>query len=281
MPMTGDSRAARTLAQRRKRFRAFQRATEVPMLVLSIVWVVLFVVELTGALTPPLAVAGSVVWAAFIADFLAGFVLAPVKLSFLRHNWIPAISLLLPAARLLRIGQVAAVIASAAGGRAFLFVRIVARANRGVAALGKSFRRRGAGYVAALTVLVTVVGAAGMLAFEGHNASGRGLPDYPTALWWTAMIMTTMGSEYWPQTAAGRVLCLLLALYAFSVFGYVTAALATFFVGRDAHANAEAMARRDALRAIRAEIAGLRAELRTMSAPNAAPAPAHDAEHSA
>ncbi len=40
------------------------------------------------------------------------------------------------------------------------------------------------------------------------------------------MIMTTMGS--WPQTPEGRVLCLLLAVYAFAVFGYVTAMLAAF-----------------------------------------------------
>jgi voltage-gated potassium channel len=46
--------------------------------------------------------------------------------------------------------------------------------------------------------------------------------------------MTTMGSGYWPESAEARVLCLLLALYAFAVFGYVTAALASFFVGRDA-----------------------------------------------
>ncbi len=29
-----------------------------------------------------------------------------------------------------------------------------------------------------------------------------------------------LGSEYWPQTVEGRVLCLLLAFYAFGVFGY-------------------------------------------------------------
>ena len=44
--------------------------------------------------------------------------------------------------------------------------------------------------------------------------------------------MTTMGSDYFPQTAEGRVLCFILAIYAFAVFGYVTATLATFFVGR-------------------------------------------------
>lgn len=33
------------------------------------------------------------------------------------------------------------------------------------------------------------------------------------------MLLTTMGSEYWPQTAEGRILCLLLSVYAFAVFG--------------------------------------------------------------
>jgi voltage-gated potassium channel len=42
-----------------------------------------------------------------------------------------------------------------------------------------------------------------------------------------------MGSDYWPQTPEGRLLCLLLAIYAFAVFGYVTAAIAAYFVDRD------------------------------------------------
>jgi voltage-gated potassium channel len=100
-------------------------------------------------------------------------------------------------------------------------------------ALGAAMRRRGAGYVFLLTVLVTLVGAAGMYAFE-RDAPGGGFDSYWTALWWTAMVITTMGSEFWPQTADGRMLCLFLALYAFAVFGYLTAAIATVFIGRDA-----------------------------------------------
>lgn len=46
--------------------------------------------------------------------------------------------------------------------------------------------------------------------------------------------MTTLGSQVWPQSEEGRLLCFLLALYAFTVFGYVTATLAAFFIGRDA-----------------------------------------------
>ena len=58
--------------------------------------------------------------------------------------------------------------------------------------------------------------------------------DYGIALWWTAMMMTTIGSDYYPKTAEGRILCFFLALYAVVVFGYLTATLATFFIDRDA-----------------------------------------------
>ena len=47
------------------------------------------------------------------------------------------------------------------------------------------------------------------------------------------MIVATMGSDFWPRTPEGRLLCLALAVYAFSVFGYITAALASFFVERE------------------------------------------------
>ena len=79
-------------------------------------------------------------------------------------------------------------------------------------ALGGSLSRRGFGYVITLTVLVTFAGAAGMYAFENEVAGGP--KSYVESLWWTAMIMTTMGSQYWPETAEGRVLCVFLALYA-------------------------------------------------------------------
>ena len=48
------------------------------------------------------------------------------------------------------------------------------------------------------------------------------------------MVLTTMGSEVWPRSGEGRLLCVFLAVYAFAVLGYVTRAIATFFVGRDA-----------------------------------------------
>jgi voltage-gated potassium channel len=76
------------------------------------------------------------------------------------------------------------------------------------------------------------------------------------------MLITTIASDYWPQSAEGRLLCLLLSLYGLAVFGYVTATLATFFIGRDADDDASELAGAKSIRALTSEIAALREELR-------------------
>lgn len=60
------------------------------------------------------------------------------------------------------------------------------------------------------------------------------------------------------------MLCFLLALYGFAVFGYVTATLATFFIGRDAEDESAEVAGAKSIEALRAEIAALRDEVRTL-----------------
>lgn len=233
---------------------------EAPMLVLGFAWLALLVVELVWGLGPLLEDTITVIWIIFIIDFVLKLILAPHKLAYLEGNWLTAVSLLVPAVRVFRIVRVLQV---ARATRGLLLVRVLGSLNRGMRALGASMGRRGFGYVVALTFVITLAGAAGMYAFESHNPDGRSLNNYGTALWWTAMIMTTMGSEYWPQTAEGRVLCFLLALYAFAVFGYMTATLATFFIGRDAEDEEAEVAGEKSIQALRADIAALRSELRT------------------
>ncbi len=230
---------------------------EAPMTVLGFVWLALLVAELTVGLSPFWATAGTVIWGVFIADFALRFVVAPKKKRFLKTNWLTALSLVLPAIRVLRIFRVLR------AARGLRLLKVVGSLNRGMRALGASMGRRGFGYALALTALVTVAGAAGMFAFEDGPG---GLTSYGEALWWTAMLMTTLGSEFWPKTPEGRVLCIGLALYAFAVFGYVTATLATYFVGRDADdAGAEVAGGRQ-VEALTAEIASLRDEIRALAA---------------
>lgn len=239
---------------------------ETPMQVLGFVWLGLLVLELTRGLSPLLTTLTTVIWVIFIFDFLLRFSLAPEKGRYLRQNWLGIISLVVPALRVLRVARAVRVLRVARATRGVRLVRVVGAVNRSMRALGRTMARRGLGYVIALTAIVTLAGAAGMYAFESQLPDGSGLRDYPNALWWTAMIMTTMGTEYWPRTAEGRALCLLLALYAFTVFGYVTASLASFFIGRDAEGRDAEIAGREAMEALRAEIAGLRSEVRSLRA---------------
>ena len=235
------------------------------MLVLGFVWLALLILEFTRGLPPVLEAAGTIIWVVFILDFALKFALAPDKSDYLKANWLTALALAIPALRVFRVFRVVRVLRAARAARGLRLFRVVSSLNRGMRALGATMRRRGFGYVVALTVIVALSGAAGMYAFESELPDGRGLNTYGEALWWTAMVMTTMGSDYFPRTVEGRVLCLALAVYAFAVFGYVTATLATFFVGRDAESEEAEVAGAVQVESLRAEVAALREELRAFA----------------
>jgi voltage-gated potassium channel len=228
---------------------------ETPMVVLSFIWLSLVVVELVWTTSGVFELLGTLIWIVFIAEFILRFVLAPRKLRFLRRNPITIIALVAPAFRFLRALRFFRL------ARGLRLVRIVGTANRGLNAMRRSFGRRGLGYVFVTTGLITVLGAAGMLAFEPETQVADGFTGYGDALWWTAMLILTMGSDFWPQTPEGRVLALLLSLYAFGVFGYITATFATFFIGQEAEAEDGEVAGAAELAALRREISLLRVEL--------------------
>lgn len=252
--------------ERYELLRRLEDSLETPMLVLAFVWLALLVGELIWGESLMFEVLGTIIWVIFILDFAVAFVLAPHKIAYLKNNWLTALSLLVPALRLFRFSRVFRLFRLARMGRSLRLLRVVSSLNRGMRALGASLSRRGFGYVLALTVLVAFTGAAGMYAFE--NAAPGGLKSYGEALWWTTMVLTTMGSQYWPQTIEGRVLCVFLALYAFAVFGYVTATLATFFIGRDAEDDEAELAGARQLAALREEMIALREEIRRTTAAN-------------
>jgi len=245
-----------TLAQeeRRTALHDLEDWLETPMLVLSLAWLVLVLVELIWGQARLLEVFGTAIWAVFIAEFALRLWLAPEKGPFLRNNVISLIALVVPAFRIFRFFRLVRI---ARGAR---LVRIVGTANRGMRALKTSMGRRGLGYVLLLSLLVLLLGAGGMFAFEPAEDGGRGFQTYGDALWWTAMLLASIGTDFWPQSPEGRVLCFLIALFGLGVFGYITASFASFFVGRDAQQTNE-IASSAELERLHAEIAALRSQL--------------------
>src|SRR5688500_15160256 len=101
------------------------RALEAPMLVLSGVWLVLLVVEFTRGLSPILQTANDVIWLAFVLQFLIEITIAPSRSLYLRKHWITAISLVLPALRLLRLARFARAARLVRAGRSLRLARLL------------------------------------------------------------------------------------------------------------------------------------------------------------
>ncbi len=244
--------------ERWRELRKLDEWLETPMLLLSLAWLAIVVVELTSGTSELLASIGTVIWIIFILEFALRFALAPEKLSFLKSNWLTIISLIVPALRLFRAF---AVLKAARALRGIRLVRIVGTANRSMNALRATLRRRQFGYVAGLTLLVLALGAAGMLSFEPAREVEGGFTDYGHALWWTGMLIASIGTDFWPVSLEGRVLSALLAIYGLAVFGYITAAFASFFIGRDAEEPDAAIAGTGDLAELKEEIRALRVAL--------------------
>lgn len=242
-------------AERYRLLRTVEERSELPMVLLGFVWLGLFVAEVVTGLSPALRTAGTVIWTLFIVDFVLRLWLAVDRLRYLRRNWLTAVSLVVPALRMFRAVRAVALLRGVRGVRV---VRVAGTLNRALRALGKTFRRRGFAYVVAASVLIIVLGAAAILAFERGTV---GFENYGDGLWWAAMMVLSVGAEIWPESPEGRSLAFFLALYGFSILGYVAATLTSFFVDRDAHdEEREVVGARD-LVLLQAEIRALRNEL--------------------
>lgn len=249
------------MASARLRWRLLKDLDEwltIPMALLSLAWLAIVVWELVSGSTELLTSVGTIIWVIFIVEFAIRFALAPDKAQFLKGNWLTVIALAVPALRLFRA---LSFLRAARGLRGLRLVRIVGTANRSMNALRSTLQRRAFGYVAGLTLLVITLGAAGMLNFENAREVDGGFTSYGDALWWTGMLVASIGSDTWPVTTEGRVLAMLLSIYGLAMFGYITATFASFFVGRDAQDAAGPVAGSADVKQLLKEVQALRAQL--------------------
>lgn len=259
---TGEARQRETWRERFELLVNVSAVLEPIMVGLGIVFLGLLLMEFAGV---PLILFGAnrmgdvmqAIWVIFLGDFLLRLVIAPDKAMFLRSNVLGALSLALPFLRPLRAFRAARAL------RGFSLVRLLGGINRGMRALRRVTRGSLLVYVAALTVAVVFAGAVGVMHFD------RGYPEspvrtFPDALWWSATLVTTMNSELHVVSGEARLIALLQRLFALSIFGYITASIASYLIGVDSSALREKEATTQAelveeVRRMREEIESLRA----------------------
>jgi voltage-gated potassium channel len=197
--------------------------------VLSFIFLGLLVVEYVLTLTPAqarwLELAGWVIWLVFAMDFIGRFALADAKGAYVRRNWLTVLALVLPAVRIFRAAR------AVRAARSLHLARLVTGTNRGARALRRVVGFAGAGYVVVLTCVVWLLGAAGIVYLERGQPAAT-ITSFPAALWWTGTTLIQQGSTHQPITAEGRVLAILLMVFALAISGYLTAVLAAYLLGR-------------------------------------------------
>ena len=201
--------------KRQKLFVRVERATEVPMLLLAIVFLVAIaapeVIDLSAEWAAALESVIWFVWAAFAFELVVKTYLAPNRWRYLLEHWMDVVTVLVPFLRPLRLLRVVAVLI-----RFWTEAQTVLRAQ--------TF-----GVIGSASLVA--VGGAAVLVYLAERGTDGSIQTFADALWWAAATITTVGyGDVYPKSPAGRGVAVLLMLVGISLFGLLTARVAAFFV---------------------------------------------------
>ena len=207
------------------------RYLDLPLALASVVVVLLIIIQLSGEVSERwqgrLEAMSWGLWGLFFLEFVVKFALAPVKRRYVRNHWLDVLVVLLPFLRFLRLARILRTT------RALPALRLLIFGGRGSESTLALLKRRRLGQLAIVSLMVILLGAAVGYLLEG-KASGGQIRTFGDALWWSATLVTTVGSELYPKTIGGRILGFLLMLYAVGIFSYFIASIASVLVGSDA-----------------------------------------------
>jgi voltage-gated potassium channel len=143
---------------------------------------------------------------------------------FIVVSSLPVLPGVLESTRLLRLTRLGRVL------RILRLARLVAVLTRGGAAARVIFRKRGLGYIVAITILVAL-GVGAVFAIFEDAPIGDGL-------WWAIVTMTTVGyGDVFPVTPAGRIAASVLMLLGIGFVAVITASVAAHFVEEEAESE--------------------------------------------
>ncbi len=152
-----------------------------------------------------------IVWIAFWVDFIVRFALSANRRSFLRHNIIDFVSLIVPVAR------------------PFLLLVYLSRLPYFSGREGKNVRARVIVYLLSFSVLYTYV--ISLLVYSAErDAPGASINSYGNSVWWALTTLSTVGyGDVVPVTIVGRIYAGFLMLGGMLLVGATTGLVVSWF----------------------------------------------------
>jgi voltage-gated potassium channel len=205
-----------------------ERATKYPMALLGIAWLVIAIVVVTAKINGMASIwlVGSlfVLWAILLAEYLVRLAVTPDRRGYLKRRWVEPATVAVPPLQgwhLVGIEKMGLLLREAQ-----LRVEAILRHHSLFRVL-----------IAAAATLF--LGAWLILLFE-ENAKGSNIHNYPDALWWAIVTVTTVGyGDRYPVTEGGRAVAVILMLLGIGLIGVLTATVASVFVKEHTDANKE------------------------------------------
>lgn len=185
---------------------------------------------------------GLIIWGLFAIDLFLRLSVSENRRAFLKHNWLDAVTVVIPQLRVLRT------------------LRIFTK--QGLLSRGKGSLSGGAVTTAALATLLLVwIGSLTVLDVE-RDASGADITTFEDSIWWAFETITTVGyGDYVPVTLAGRFTAVLMMFLGISALSVISASLAATLVKQGSKDPTPAKEVIDELNELKAMVASLQAQL--------------------
>jgi voltage-gated potassium channel len=202
--------------------------TRFPMAILGVAWLVIAIIVLTtdvnhSASTVLIAIL-FVLWVIMLVEYLVRLVVTPDTAGYLKRRWIEPATVVMPPLQGWHVVGIE---------KMTLLLREAELRVEAILKHHSLFR------VLIVVAGTLIIGAWLVLLFE-ENAKGSNIHDYPDALWWAIVTVTTVGyGDRYPVTEGGRIVAAILMLVGIGLIGVLTATVASVFIKEHTDANKE------------------------------------------
>ena len=219
-------------ARRAQAYQAVERATEMPMLVLSYLLIPVIlspvIFPLPSEIESACETVSWIIWALFALELAVKLYLTEHRGRYLLAHWFDVLIVILPLFRPLRIAR------SVRAVHALKLLPVIALSARLTHSMRIILRRHGLQYSLLLGGLL-IVAAASAVTYVERDAGGT-ITSFQMALWWAAVTVTTVGyGDAFPVTPEGRGIGVLMMCVGIALFSLVTASISAFFVESQQH----------------------------------------------